>query len=151
MGDFEAGWKSTLEKFGRVYAYLERSSLCPGLKYLMTQRGATSAVVAELSKSVKVQLKGAGKNGFGSQALQVGGKIFAMLSLKRQFVVKLPRDRVDELCGIALWFRAFRVGAGSRNEGVVRTRTKAGKQLDSARQRGVPLLCGSGRFAYGSP
>lgn len=56
-----------------------------------------SAVVVELSKSVKVQLKGASKNGFGSQALRVRGKIFAMLSLKRQFVVKLPRDRVDEL------------------------------------------------------
>jgi hypothetical protein len=35
--------------------------------------------------------------GFGSGALRVGGSIFAMLSSKREFVVKLPRRRVDEL------------------------------------------------------
>jgi hypothetical protein len=37
-----------------------------------------------------------GKRGFGSAALQVGGKIFAMLSDGR-LVVKMPRPRVDEL------------------------------------------------------
>jgi hypothetical protein len=56
-----------------------------------------AAVVVALTKNAKVQLKGPGRKGFGSQALRVGGKIFAMLSMKRQFVVKLPRDRVDEL------------------------------------------------------
>jgi hypothetical protein len=35
--------------------------------------------------------------GFGSSALKVGGSIFAMLSSKDTFVVKLPRRRVDEL------------------------------------------------------
>ena len=35
--------------------------------------------------------------GFGSGALRVGGSIFAMLSSKRELVVKLPRRRVDEL------------------------------------------------------
>ena len=35
--------------------------------------------------------------GFGSGALRVGGSIFAMLSSKNEFVVKLPRRRVDEL------------------------------------------------------
>lgn len=35
--------------------------------------------------------------GFGSSALKVGGKIFAMLSSHGEFVVKLPRDRVDVL------------------------------------------------------
>jgi len=35
--------------------------------------------------------------GFGSEALRVDGSIFAMLSSKREFVVKLPRQRVDEL------------------------------------------------------
>jgi hypothetical protein len=35
--------------------------------------------------------------GFGSSALKVGGHIFAMLSSQGEFVVKLPRRRVDEL------------------------------------------------------
>ena len=39
----------------------------------------------------------AGKKGFGSSALCVGGKIFAMLSSRDEFVVKLPRKRVDAL------------------------------------------------------
>jgi len=38
-----------------------------------------------------------GGKGFGSTALKVDGKIFAMMSSKGKFVVKLPRDRVDEL------------------------------------------------------
>jgi len=37
------------------------------------------------------------KRGFGSGALKVNGKIFAMTSSKGKFVVKLPRNRVDEL------------------------------------------------------
>lgn len=39
---------------------------------------------------------GSGKRGFGSGALQVNGRIFAMVSADR-FVVKLPRDQVAEL------------------------------------------------------
>src|SRR5215471_18625769 len=35
--------------------------------------------------------------GFGSSALRVRGRIFAMLSSSGAFVVKLPRRRVDEL------------------------------------------------------
>src|SRR5690349_2146063 len=38
-----------------------------------------------------------GGQGFGSRALRLEGKIFAMLSSKGQFVVKLPRDRVADL------------------------------------------------------
>jgi hypothetical protein len=38
-----------------------------------------------------------GGKGFGSAALKVNGKIFAMMSSKRQFVVKLSRDRVEHL------------------------------------------------------
>lgn len=34
---------------------------------------------------------------FGSAALKIDDKIFAMISSKGQFVVKLPRQRVDEL------------------------------------------------------
>jgi hypothetical protein len=37
--------------------------------------------------------------GFGSSALKVDGRIFAMLSARADFVVKLPRARVDELIG----------------------------------------------------
>jgi|SRR5581483_3102444 len=36
-------------------------------------------------------------SGFGSGTLKVNGKIFAMLSSGAQFVVKLPKRRVDEL------------------------------------------------------
>ncbi|HKA51162.1 MAG TPA: hypothetical protein VKK19_16385 [Candidatus Dormibacteraeota bacterium] len=35
--------------------------------------------------------------GFGSSSLRVGGSIFALLSSRGQFVVKLPRRRVEEL------------------------------------------------------
>jgi hypothetical protein len=37
------------------------------------------------------------KKGFGSGALKVKGKIFAMMSSKGQFVVKLPKERVCDL------------------------------------------------------
>lgn len=37
------------------------------------------------------------RQGFGSGALKVKGKIFAMMSSKGKFVVKLPKERVDEL------------------------------------------------------
>jgi hypothetical protein len=41
---------------------------------------------------------GAGRQrGFGATALTVNGRIFAMLSSRERFVVKLPRARVDEL------------------------------------------------------
>ena len=52
-------------------------------------------VAAAFSKDRAVS-RGGGK-GFGSRALKVNGKIFAMMSSKGQFVVKLPRKRVDEL------------------------------------------------------
>jgi len=35
--------------------------------------------------------------GFGSTSLKVNGRIFALLSSRDEFVVKLPRGRVDEL------------------------------------------------------
>jgi hypothetical protein len=37
------------------------------------------------------------RKGFGSGALKVNGKIFAMVDSKGEFVVKLPKPRVDEL------------------------------------------------------
>jgi len=38
-----------------------------------------------------------GGKGFGSGALKTNGKIFAMLSSKGEFVIKLPKARVTEL------------------------------------------------------
>jgi hypothetical protein len=56
-----------------------------------------AAVVDEFIKNAKVKQGAPGGKGFGSGALQCHGKIFAMLSSQHQFVVKLPRDRVDAL------------------------------------------------------
>jgi hypothetical protein len=52
-------------------------------------------VVEVMSQSSNITC-GGGK-GFGSGALKVDGKIFAMLSSEGRFVVKLPKKRVDEL------------------------------------------------------
>ena len=41
---------------------------------------------------------GSSKKGFGSSALRINNKIFAMLSSKGKFVIKLPKQRVDSLC-----------------------------------------------------
>jgi hypothetical protein len=53
-------------------------------------------IVSAMLKNSAVSY-GSGKKGFGSSALQVNGKIFAMLSSTGKFVVKLPRKRVDSL------------------------------------------------------
>ncbi|HXB53155.1 MAG TPA: hypothetical protein VN461_00100 [Vicinamibacteria bacterium] len=55
-----------------------------------------AAVVREFSGERRVVYGG---KGFGSSALKLDGRIFAMLSSKGGFVVKLPRERVDELVG----------------------------------------------------
>ncbi len=55
-----------------------------------------ATLVDALLGSADVTLGSAGKKGFGSSALQVGGKIFAMLA-GGKLVVKLPRQRVDAL------------------------------------------------------
>jgi hypothetical protein len=46
-----------------------------------------------------------GGKGFGSSGLKLDGRIFAMISSKGKFVVKLPKGRVDEL---------VRLGKGQR-------------------------------------
>ncbi len=53
-----------------------------------------AAVVKTLSQEPGVTFGG---KGFGSSGLKVDGKIFAMLSSRGQFVVKLSKARVDEL------------------------------------------------------
>jgi hypothetical protein len=56
-----------------------------------------AAVVAALSGEPGVSVGQRGKKGFGSSALQVNGKIFAMVSSEGALVLKLPRQRVEEL------------------------------------------------------
>ena len=56
-----------------------------------------ASVVEALLGEPEVTLGSEGKKGFGSSALRVHDKIFAMLSAKSEFVVKLPRQRVDAL------------------------------------------------------
>jgi hypothetical protein len=53
-------------------------------------------LVETITKHSAVKVGSAGR-GFGSSALKINNKIFAMLSSKGDFVVKLPRIRVDSL------------------------------------------------------
>jgi hypothetical protein len=53
-----------------------------------------SRLVAAFASDPRVT---SGGKGFGSGALKVSGKIFAMISSRGQFVVKLPKERVAEL------------------------------------------------------
>lgn len=55
-----------------------------------------AAVVDALSQLPDVDFSSGGR-AFGSNALKVHGKIFAMRDARGQFVVKLPRDRVAGL------------------------------------------------------
>ena len=57
------------------------------------QSRALAAIADAFALDRRVVL-GTGK-GFGSGALKVDGKIFAMISSKGQFVAKLPSKRVD--------------------------------------------------------
>lgn len=56
-----------------------------------------AAIADALSRRPGVTLGARGKKGFGSSALQVDGRIFAMVSARGQFVVKLPQQRVQAL------------------------------------------------------
>lgn len=70
---------------------------------------AFNAVVNAFAADPKVTAPGTGK-GFGSRALKVNGKIFAMMSSRAEFVVKLPSARVTDLlaAGRAKYFDAGR-------------------------------------------
>ena len=49
-------------------------------------------------KGVTLPSEGPGtKKSFGSSGLRINGKVFAMLSSDKDFVLKLPRERVDAL------------------------------------------------------
>jgi hypothetical protein len=70
---------------------------------------AFNAVVNAFAADPKVTPPGKGK-GFGSGALKIDGKIFAMMSSRAEFVVKLPSARAAELVasGRAKYFDAGR-------------------------------------------
>jgi len=59
------------------------------------QNPAFGSVVGHFKKDRNVTREE--RKGFGSGALKVRGKIFAMIASKGQFVVKLPRERVSDL------------------------------------------------------
>jgi hypothetical protein len=56
-----------------------------------------ATIAAALADEPNVSIGSSGKKGFGSSALQVCGKIFAMAPSDGSFVVKLPKQRVEEL------------------------------------------------------
>jgi hypothetical protein len=58
---------------------------------------AFASVVLALQGEKGVTLGAQGKQGFGSTALQVNGKIFSMVASSGALVVKLPKQRVEEL------------------------------------------------------
>jgi hypothetical protein len=65
----------------------------------MPERGSAEARFGAIAKSLTTLegvTRGSGRRGFGSDALQVDGRIFAMLSHGR-FVLKLPSERVAGL------------------------------------------------------
>ena len=64
-----------------------------------TEEARFAAVVQALHRLPGVTHAGTASRLFGSTALKVHDKIFAMLSSQGQFVVKLPKARVDELVG----------------------------------------------------
>jgi hypothetical protein len=74
-----------------------------GMNY-MTEKDRRNAAKldAEFARVVQAftrdrRVSHGGTKGFGAGALKVDGKIFAMISSKGEFVVKLPRARVEEM------------------------------------------------------
>jgi hypothetical protein len=72
----------------------------PKLRKVITSQARFAKIVEALRHHAGVTppLDATGSsNRFGSSGLKVDGKIFAMISSKGQFVVKLPRQRIDAL------------------------------------------------------
>jgi hypothetical protein len=59
--------------------------------------GETDAVFEVWKEAMQFERVSAGKAARGSRALRVNGKIFAMMSSKGQFVVRLSEERVSAL------------------------------------------------------
>ncbi|MEP7285806.1 MAG: hypothetical protein ABI947_08560 [Chloroflexota bacterium] len=63
----------------------------------LTSEERYATIVEVLLGYPEVTFGGSDKRSFGASALKVRGKIFAMIDSKDEFVVKLPRQRVDNL------------------------------------------------------
>lgn len=63
----------------------------------MDNKSRFAALAKTLAGEPGVDVGQGAKKGFGSSALKVNGKIFAMVSAADEFVVKLPHARVQEL------------------------------------------------------
>ncbi len=63
----------------------------------MDNKARFAALAESLAGEPGVDFGPGARKGFGSSALKVNGKIFAMVSAADEFVVKLPRARVEEL------------------------------------------------------
>lgn len=61
-----------------------------------TPEACYAQLAARLAREPDVSL-GNGRKGFGAMALQCGGKMFALLSVRGEFVVKLDATRVAAL------------------------------------------------------
>jgi hypothetical protein len=98
---------SPSERVAKESPQIQRGSASPRTTERVVR--GFSAVVNAFSADPKVTPPGIGK-GFGSRALKVNGKIFAMLSSRAEFVVKLPSARAAELiaAGRAKYFDAGR-------------------------------------------
>lgn len=70
-----------------------------------TARSRLDAIAKAFARDTAVSRET--RKGFGSGALKVNGKIFAMVDSKDHFVVKLPKARVDELVnsGVGTFFK----------------------------------------------
>ncbi len=66
----------------------------------MTPSERFAAIVEEFRDKAGVTIpseENSGKRKFGSSGLKIKDRVFAMLSSDGEFVVKLPRERVDKL------------------------------------------------------
>jgi hypothetical protein len=88
-----------------------------------------------------------GGKGFGSGALKVNGKIFAMLSSKGDFVVKLPKARVTELVHAGSG-RYFDPGRGKLMKEWLALDVEPSEWLALAREARRFVLGDSGRAPY---
>jgi hypothetical protein len=82
--------------------------------------------------------------GFGSSALRVRGKMFATLSSRGTFVVKLPRQRVDALVAAGQG-RAFEPGPGRVMKEWLELSAGSGQDWTSLAEEALAFVSGAPR------